>query len=66
MLRVSFTVDRLRTSLNSENELEHGHGLELGLGPRRDLELKHGFELGHELEHGHWLEGANVSDNVLG
>ena len=66
MLRVSLTVDRLRTSLNSENELEHGDGPELGLGPRRDLELKHGFELGHELEHGHWLEGANVSDNVVG
>ena len=65
MLRVFLTVDRLRASLNPENELEHGHGLELGLGPRRDLELMHGFELGHELEHGHWLEGANVRDNVL-
>ena len=51
---------------NPEHELEHGHGLELGLEPKRDIELAHGFELGHELEHGHRLEGAESSKNVLG
>ena len=52
------------TTSNSENELEHGHGLELGLEPRRDPELGHGFELGDELEHGHDLAGPYFRTDV--
>ena len=47
-------------------ELEHGHGLELGIELRRDLGLEHGFELGHELEHGQGREGAKISKHGLG
>ena len=49
-----------------ELELEHGHGLELGIELRRDLGLEHGFELGHELEHGQGREGAKISKHGLG
>ena len=49
-----------------ELELEHGHGLELGIELRRDLGLEHGFELGHELEHGQGREGAKNSKHGLG
>ena len=46
---------RISSLINSENELEHGHGLELGLGSRNveiglELETGDGLELGHELE----------------
>ena len=49
-----------------ELELEHGHGLELGVELRRDLGREHGFELGHELEHGQGREGAKISKHGLG
>ena len=58
---------RMSNLINSENELEHGHGLELGLGSKKvghglELETGDGLELGHELarirriDFGHGLE----------
>ena len=57
----------ITNQLRAENELEHGHGLELGLGSRNaghglELETGDGLELGHELarirrkDFGHGLE----------
>ena len=67
ILRMSDLGAYISTLINSENELEHGHGLELGLGSKKvghglELETGDGLELGHELacirriDFGHGLE----------